>query len=36
MGKCGMEMGYSEKSVFLMKGQVMDQLVIRLGGIRNV
>ncbi|MCY7707256.1 hypothetical protein MH062_17235, partial [Bacillus safensis] len=36
MAKCAMEIGYSEKTLFLMKRQLMDQLLISLAAIINI
>lgn len=36
MAKCAMEIGYSEKTLFLMKRQLMDQLLISLAAITNI
>ncbi|MDR0127033.1 MULTISPECIES: transcriptional regulator [Bacillus] len=36
MAKCAIEIGYSEKTLFLMKRQLMDQLLISLAAITNI
>ncbi|MFJ5963940.1 transcriptional regulator [Bacillus sp. NPDC093026] len=36
MAKCALEIGYSEKTLFLLKRQLMDQLLISLAAITNI
>ncbi|WP_138825461.1 transcriptional regulator [Bacillus altitudinis] len=36
MAKCAIEIGYSEKTLFLMKRQLMDQLLISLAAITDI
>jgi DNA-directed RNA polymerase specialized sigma24 family protein len=36
MGKCAMEIGYSEKTLFLMKKSLLDKLLVSLAAITNI
>ncbi len=36
MGKCAMEIGYSEKTLFLLKKALLDKLLVSLAAITNI